>query len=555
VADSFTTFLQVRLPATGAYNNVWGATLNSDALNLLDTSITGWTVVNIASVVAFSLPALTPGSVSVSRFFSLLFTGTPPSQCTVTIPTSVPGKMYLINNQTGQPLLFTYATSTSTTTVANGEIRLIWCDGSNVFAVTANAASATSLGGTPAANWVRQSRTAAEITANTNIFNQVSIPTAWTYATVTEAPTTVLDWTGGGLTTKGNNQILTLTGNRVMGAPVNMVDGSIIDLLVVQDGTGTRTLSWNSVFVFENGLAPVLGTAPGSIDRFNMTYNLALNRWVVAHFANLNTGAGTTLPITISSNTVDWSLSALIGTLASPATLNILVAKGVIMQSSSTGTPAMDLSGLISGCTVNLTNLGYILGKGGRGGRGAGMAFPGSGATQMIAQPGQPGGKAILGPGSGCTFNITNGAGFIWGGGGGGGGGGASASTSVTGVANAGGGGAGAGAAFGGEPGLVAELAVGTALGAAGGDSTSGINGTFGTGGAPAATGTGAHASAGGAGGNWGLPGVIGTVDTTFPAAIAPGALGAAGKAIELQGGAATFTTGAGSPNVMGVVS
>jgi hypothetical protein len=554
VADSFTTFLQVRLPATGAYNNVWGATLNSDALNLLDTAITGWTVVAIASATAFSLPALTAGSVSASRFFSLLFAGTPPSQCTVTIPASVPGKMYLINNQTGQPLLFTYAGSTSTTVVANGEIRLIWCDGSNVFAVTANAASSTSLGGTPSANWVRQSRTAAEVTANTNIFNQISVATAFSYATATEAPTTVLDWSGGGTSTKGNRQILTLTGNRVMGVPVNVVDGAEIDLLVVQDGTGTRTLSWNSVFVFENGLAPVLGTAPGSIDRFNMVYNLALNKWVVAHFANLNTGAGTTLPITISSNCIDWNLKAIVGVLGSPATINILVAAGVVVESSSTGTPAIDLSGLISGCTINLTNLGYILGRGGRGGRGAEGSFPGSGATERIGTPGQPGGKAILGPGSGSTFNITNGAGFIWGGGGGGGGGGCSISLSSIGTANGGGGGAGSGAAFGGEPGLVVNSNVGPCNAAAGGDSTSGPNGTFGTGGAPAATGVG-HGQAGGSGGDWGAPGVAGTPDTTNPAQMAAGALGAAGKAIELSGGAATFTTGAGSPSVKGAVS
>jgi hypothetical protein len=549
VADSFTTFLQVRLPATGAYDNTWGATLNSDALNLLDTAITGWTIINIGSSVAYSIPALTPGTVSTSRFFSLLFTGSPATEVTVTVPSSVPGKMYLINNQTAEILLFTYSGSTSTTTVEPGEIRLIWCDGTNCFAVTANASSATSLGGTPAANWARQSRTAAEIAAATIVTNLMTIPTAWPYTTVTEAPTTILDCNGG------NSQILTLTGNRVIGVPVNPQDGSEIDLLVVQDGTGTRTLSWNAVFLFENGLAPVLGTAPGSIDRFLLRYNANLNKWTAPHFANLNTGAGTTLPITISSNSIDWSLKAIIGTLGSPATINILVTKGTIMESSSTGTPAMDLSGLISGCTVNLTNLGYILGKGGRGGRGAGMAYPGSGATMTVAQAGQPGGKAILGPGSGCTFNITNGSGFIWGGGGGGGGGGASLNLGPTGIGNGGGGGAGSGAAFGGEPGLVAETSVGTALASAGGDSTSGVNGTFGAGGAFAATGSGGSGKAGGAGGDWGAVGTVGTADTTFSSQLAGGAAGAAGKAAELSGGTATFVSGSGSPNVKGVVS
>lgn len=547
MADSFSTFLQVRLLATGAYDNTWGSVLNSDALNALDTAITGWTIINIGSSVAYSIPALVGGVVSTSRFFSLLFTGSPASQVTVTVPSSVPGKMYLINNQTAEPLLFTYAGSTSTTTVQPGEIRLIWCDGTNCWAVTANASSATSLGGTPAANWARQSRTAAEIAASTIVTNLMTIPTAWAYTTATESPTTILDCNNG------NSQILTLTGNRVMGIPTNPQDGSEIDLLVVQDGTGTRTLSWNAVFLFENGLAPVLGTAPGSVDRFLLRYNANLNKWTAPHFGNLNTGAGTTLPITVSSNCLDWSLKAIIGTLGAPATINILVTAGTIMESSSTGTPAMDLSGLISGCTVNLTNLGYILGRGGRGGSGSGGAFPGSGTAAVTGRPGMTGGKAILGPGSGCTFNVTNASGHIWGGGGGGGGGGSSISVSGNSGANGGGGGAGSGAAFGGEPGLIFSI-VGAANAAAGGDSTSGVNGTFGTGGAGAAVGSG-HAQSGGSGGDWGAVGIAGAADTTQSLQMAAGAAGAAGKAIELSGGTATFVSGSGSPQVKGAVS
>lgn len=549
MADSFSTFLQVRLIATGAYNNTWGATLNSDSINLLDPAICGWTVVNVGSATAFSLPALTAGAASVSRFFSLLFTGSPAGQVTVTVPASVPGKMYLVNNQTGQTLLFTYSGSSSTTTVAAGEIRLIWCDGSNCWAVTANASTAGSLGGIPASNWMRKSRTAAEIAASTVVTNVATVPTAWTYATATEAPTTTLDFNAG------NSQILTLTGNRVMAAPVNPLDGGEIDLLVVQDGTGTRTLSWNAVFIFENGLAPVLGTAPGSVDRFLMRYNQALNKWTVGHFGNLNAGAGTTLPITISSNCLDWNLKAVVGTLGSPATINILVTAGTVIESSSSGTPAMDLSGLISGCTINLTNLGYILGSGGRGGRGAGAGYPGSGATWTVGRLGQNGGQAIKGPGSGSTFNVTNGNGHIWGGGGGGGGGGASLQLSATGISSAGGGGAGSGAAFGGEPGLVADPVVGTALGTAGGDSTSGVNGTFGAAGTQATAGTGAGAGNGGAGGDWGADGTAGAANTSFTFQVPAGAAGTAGKAIELSGGAATFVSGAGSPNVKGAVS
>lgn len=550
MADSFSTFLQLRLPATGAYNNTWGATLNSDTFSLVDTAVTGWTVVNIAAAVSYSLPAQSPGAPSVSRYFSLLFTGSPAAQVTVTIPASIPGKMYLVNNQTGQNLLFTYAGSTSTTIVADQEIRLIWADGTNVYAVVANAASATSLGGIPAANWMRLSRTAAEITAATVVKNNASIPTAFAYVTATEAPTTVLDWNNG------NNQKLTLTGNRVMGAPVNVNDGADIDLIVIQDGTGTRTLSWNAIFLFENGLTPVLATAPGAIDRFLLKYNAALNKWTVGHFGNLNTGAGTTLPITVDGNTQDWNLKAIIGTLGSPATINILVTKGTVIESSWPGTPAMDLSGLISGCTVNLTNLGYIQGHGGDGGDGAWASYPGSGDTIASAGAALAGTMAIKGPGSGCTFNITNGAGFIWGGGGGGGGAGAFSGSPVNGLGNGGGGGGGAGGGRGGRGARGVFVTGGSTNATDGGFGTAGVNGTFGAAGAGTSQGAGDSGTAG-AGGDWGTAGATGTAATGGSGGTIGvfSAGGGAGKAIELSGGAATFVTGAGSPNVKGSVS
>src|ERR1700677_4453821 len=193
MADTYSTYLGVRLPATGAYDNTWGATLDTQALNLLDTAITGWTTVNIGTATAYSLPALTLGGASISRYFSIYLVGTPATAVTVTVPGSVTGKQYLINNQTGQAVTFTYGGAGATVTLAAGALQFIWCDGTNCYGPGASASSAAALGGTPAANWVRQSRTAAEIAASTIVLNAVSIPTAWPYQTVTEGPTTTID--------------------------------------------------------------------------------------------------------------------------------------------------------------------------------------------------------------------------------------------------------------------------------------------------------------------------------------------------------------------------
>ena len=43
---------------------------------------------------------------------------------------------------------------------------------------------------------------------------------------------------------------VTLAGNRTMAAPTNSTTGQFISILVIQDGTGGRTISWNAVFEF-----------------------------------------------------------------------------------------------------------------------------------------------------------------------------------------------------------------------------------------------------------------------------------------------------------------
>jgi len=66
------------------------------------------------------------------------------------------------------------------------------------------------------------------------------------------------------------NATVTLGGNRTLGAPTNTKVGQSGVIYVVQDGTGSRTLAYNSAYKFANGTAPTLSTAAGSVDR--LTY-------------------------------------------------------------------------------------------------------------------------------------------------------------------------------------------------------------------------------------------------------------------------------------------
>ena len=61
---------------------------------------------------------------------------------------------------------------------------------------------------------------------------------------------------------------VTLTANVTFSAPTNMKDGGFYAITVIQDGTGSRTGSWNAVFKWAGGTAPTLTTTASAKDIF-----------------------------------------------------------------------------------------------------------------------------------------------------------------------------------------------------------------------------------------------------------------------------------------------
>lgn len=61
---------------------------------------------------------------------------------------------------------------------------------------------------------------------------------------------------------------VTIAGNRTMAAPTGLVNGAFYALAVIQDATGSRTLTWNAVFKWAGGTAPTLSTAANARDYF-----------------------------------------------------------------------------------------------------------------------------------------------------------------------------------------------------------------------------------------------------------------------------------------------
>ena len=96
--------------------------------------------------------------------------------------------------------------------------------------------------------------------AVTNAAQSFTAAQRGSYVTLTDAATVAIDLS------LSNNYQVTLGGNRTIGAPTNVVAGQSGVIRLVQDATGSRTASWNSVFKFPGGTAPTLTTTANAVD-------------------------------------------------------------------------------------------------------------------------------------------------------------------------------------------------------------------------------------------------------------------------------------------------
>ena len=71
---------------------------------------------------------------------------------------------------------------------------------------------------------------------------------------------------------------VTLADNRTMGLASGGVTGAFISLLIIQDGSGSRTITWNAAYEFTGDTAPTLTTTASKGDLFVFRYNGA--KWL-----------------------------------------------------------------------------------------------------------------------------------------------------------------------------------------------------------------------------------------------------------------------------------
>jgi hypothetical protein len=78
----------------------------------------------------------------------------------------------------------------------------------------------------------------------------------------------------------GNVFTVTLTASTgTIGNPANPVDGQIIRIRIAQDGTGSRTVAWDTAYDFGSGGAPALTATAGKKDFFAFEWDADISKW------------------------------------------------------------------------------------------------------------------------------------------------------------------------------------------------------------------------------------------------------------------------------------
>lgn len=310
MASTYTTNLRLTKQGDGENPNSWGQILNDGVISLADEAITGYTTVSIGSAATVNLTA-NDGADDQARSAFLEIKGSIGTVATsifLVIPSNT--KSYSILNKvsannTSDAVMMRVAGNTGVTIGRSSTIfQHVVCDGTSVrtanllpntvcitdnlfvgstaqigstvtvvgaatFKSTVSVSGAASFGSTVtiagAANFKSTVTVeGAQVNKSTTRFEgAVSIaggPVHQTITSITDATSIVMNMAT-------NNQFsITLAGNRTLAAPTNLTVGQTGHIYFNQDGTGSRTMGYNSVFKFPGGTDPTLSTAANAVD-------------------------------------------------------------------------------------------------------------------------------------------------------------------------------------------------------------------------------------------------------------------------------------------------
>jgi len=282
---SYTSRLRLVKQGDGDNPNTWGTVLNDGMISLVDDAIAGYTTVELGAAATVTLSAIDGASDVPRNAFIELKGSVGGSHNTISMIIPAQSKGYVINNKvsantTASDIVKIKTASGTGYTVPFGAIGLVICDGTSVFATNTKgqgfgtAASADVGTGTtdvPDVSIADLRYVKTSVTVNTTVRGDFVVEagslkvgtSARAYnpiTTLTDAASIAVDFA------LGNNFLVTIGGNRTLAAPTNAVAGQTGQIYVIQDGTGSRTLSYNSAYQFVSGAAPTLSTGAADVD-------------------------------------------------------------------------------------------------------------------------------------------------------------------------------------------------------------------------------------------------------------------------------------------------
>ena len=282
---SYTSRLRLVKQGDGDNPNTWGTVLNDGMISLVDDAIAGYTTVEIGANATVTLSAV-DGASDVPRNAFIEFKGSVGgTNTTITMIIPAQSKSYVINNKvsantTASDIVKIKTASGTGYDVPFGAIGLVICDGTSVFptntkgqgfGTAASADIGTGTTNVPDVSIADVRYVRTSVTTDTTIRGNITYEagslkigtSARAYSpivTVTDAACISVNFA------LGNNFLVTLAGNRTLKAPANCTAGQTGNFYVIQDSTGSRTLSYNTAWQFVSAAAPTLSTGASDVD-------------------------------------------------------------------------------------------------------------------------------------------------------------------------------------------------------------------------------------------------------------------------------------------------
>lgn len=237
-------------------------------------------------------------TLTVSQYRALAFniTGTLVGNVTYEIPAGVGGQWIVRNATSGAfTVTITSAGGGTSSAIAQGSIEAVYSDGTNIRAVGVTEAAVNALfadrdviagtaltgGGNLSADVTLNADQASATDYRTNVANKLLNPNGvWNaMAEVTLTDGATINWN----MSSGFDFIVTLGGNRTLDNPTSTKVGQKGRLIIQQDGTGSRTVTWGSDYMFANNTAPTLSTAANAVDV--LYYDVRASNYIIVTLA------------------------------------------------------------------------------------------------------------------------------------------------------------------------------------------------------------------------------------------------------------------------------